>query len=105
MLRAGAGDDILVGGRGADRLFGQVGADTFVFAPRTGRDTIMDFSGQTADGDTIDLSGVGRIADWSDLVANHLVFARGKAFIEVGHNVIVINHMREGDLAEQDFLF
>ncbi|MDB5553617.1 MAG: Hemolysin-type calcium-binding repeat-containing protein [Rhizobium sp.] len=105
VLKAGAGDDILAGGRGADRLSGQAGADTFVFAMRNGRDAIGDFSGQAGDGDTIDLSGLRGITDWADLVADHLVFARGKAFIEVGHNVIVLNHVLDGDLVEQDFLF
>lgn len=105
VLKAGAGDDILAGGRGADRLAGQAGADTFVFATRNGHDTIIDFSGEAGEGDTIDLTGLRGIADWADLVADHLVYARGKAFIEVGHNVIVLNHVLDGDLAEQDFLF
>lgn len=105
VLRAGAGEDILAGGKGGDRLFGQAGADTFVFASRTGRDTIVDFSGHVADGDTIDLSGLRGITDWADLVADHLVFARGKAFIEAGHSVIVLDHVGKGDLVEQDFLF
>ena len=70
LLNGGSGLDSLVGGSGNDSMTGGSGADTFVFADGFGNDTITDFSG--ADAEKIDLSGVSGIADFTDLVANHL---------------------------------
>jgi len=66
-LFGGAGNDRLIGGDGIDRLTGGTGADTFVaqlnsteVATKQGSlsiDMILDFS--RADGDRIDLSGLG----------------------------------------------
>jgi Ca2+-binding RTX toxin-like protein len=39
-----AGDDVLSGGSGNDRLTGEAGADTFVFHPAPGADTVVDFA-------------------------------------------------------------
>jgi quercetin dioxygenase-like cupin family protein len=44
LLRGGAGNDTLVGSYGADILIGGSGSDLFVFAPRHGIDTIVDFT-------------------------------------------------------------
>jgi Ca2+-binding RTX toxin-like protein len=49
------GDAVLLVGAGNATIIG--GADTFVFAPNNGRDTILDF--HTADGDKVDLSAFG----------------------------------------------
>lgn len=59
LLDGGQGNDLLVGGEGNDQLVGGAGADTFLFAPRGGRDTIEDFQ-----------RGVDRI----DLTAFHTTF-------------------------------
>ncbi len=69
-LDGGKGGDLLIGGSGNDKLTGGSGPDTFVFADGFGNDTITDFSGN--DTEKIDLSGVGDITDFADLVANHL---------------------------------
>lgn len=48
-----AGANTLAGGDGDDRLRGAQAADTFVFAPGTGADTVTDFEN---DGDQLDLT-------------------------------------------------
>ena len=70
VLNGGKGGDHLIGGGGNDKLTGGGGPDTFVFVDGFGNDTITDFSG--ANKEKIDLSGVSGIADFTDLVANHL---------------------------------
>lgn len=71
LLEGGDGDDILfggadadrlVGGAGRDQMWGGAGADVFIYtdradSPQGGRDRIMDF--RAAEGDMIDLSGLG----------------------------------------------
>ena len=54
LLRGGTGDDTLVGGFGLDTLVGGSGDDLFLFTPRSGIDTIADF---TKGEDLIGLSG------------------------------------------------
>jgi serralysin len=60
-LDGGAGDDVLIGGAGKDTLTGGAGDDLYSYTARSdstvgaGRDLIMDF----AEGDKIDLTGVG----------------------------------------------
>lgn len=51
------GDDVLAGDAGVDTLTGGAGADRFVFAADGSADRVTDFS--HADGDRIDLSGLG----------------------------------------------
>lgn len=54
LLRGGTGDDTLVGGFGRDTLVGGGGSDLFLFTPKSGIDTIADF---TKGEDLIGLSG------------------------------------------------
>jgi VCBS repeat-containing protein len=62
----GAGDDILWGGADNDTLSGGDGGDSFIFANGHGTDTITDFN---VDEDTLDLSLIAGIDDFSDLAA------------------------------------
>lgn len=63
-LAGAAGEDTLIAGTGADRLSGGAGADVFVFTADGQSDTVTDFQhGQ----DRLDLSGWGRIYDFSAL--------------------------------------
>ncbi|MCO7227584.1 calcium-binding protein, partial [Pleionea sp. CnH1-48] len=51
-VSGGSGDDVLVGGTGDDTLTGDYGADTYRFSAGSGRDTINNYSGDSAQ-DTI----------------------------------------------------
>lgn len=63
-IHGGEGADVIEGGAGNDFLTGGSGADTFVFQPDHGNDTITDFT----DGeDTIDLSAFTDIGGFGDL--------------------------------------
>jgi len=55
---AGAGDDVLTGGTGADDLDGEDGDDTFVLNDAFGDDTITGGEADETDGDVIDGSGL-----------------------------------------------
>ncbi|HJS37556.1 MAG TPA: calcium-binding protein, partial [Burkholderiales bacterium] len=57
-LAGGEGDDILDGAEGNDTLAGGLGADTYVFAPGFGADTLSDSSVETLDGNTLRLTGI-----------------------------------------------
>ena len=54
-LVGGQGNDFLEGGQGNDLLSGASGANTFIFTPNNGIDTILDFK----QGDIIQLNGYG----------------------------------------------
>jgi hypothetical protein len=56
-IRAGAGDDRVAGDAGNDFLTGGPGDDTFVFAPQSGLDTIVDFGDSPGDEDVIEVQG------------------------------------------------
>ncbi len=80
-LDGGAGNDELRGGLGTDVFTGGTGSDRFVFNNNQGDNTITDF---TINEDLIDLSGVSAIANFSDLVENHLTQAGANAVIDDG---------------------
>jgi Ca2+-binding RTX toxin-like protein len=55
VFTAGDGDDFLTGGGGDDLLDGGLGSDTFIFAPGSGNDQIVNFEGGAGAGDVLDL--------------------------------------------------
>lgn len=71
ILRGENGHDVLRGGRGADTLVGGEGADTFVFAPRGGRDVIVDFE------DDIDTLSLAQSLSGGGLTAQQVVDTYG----------------------------
>lgn len=122
VLDGGAGFDTLKGGNGADRLNGDSGgdlltggkgADTFVFAAAFGHDTITDFA--PGDLEHIDLSRLGGIGDFADLIAHHLFTdpgGTGFAFIDDGAgDTILLDGVTVGEIgvgkpySGADFLF
>ena len=67
-LVGGGGDDRITGGLGDDCLEGKSGADTFAFAPKSGKDLITDFD---ASADTIDLTAYGFDDDFCAFIQDH----------------------------------
>jgi len=63
-IAGGTGDDLISGDEGDDTLTGGTGADTFLYAPAHGNDTITDFA---VNEDTIDLRPFGNITGFDDL--------------------------------------
>jgi Ca2+-binding RTX toxin-like protein len=88
-LTGGGGNDTLNGGGGNDTLIGGAGADRFEFGNGFGDDTVSGFSANNSE--DIDLSGVGAITDFADLLASHLVDSGGFAMIEAGTNSILLD--------------
>lgn len=101
ILVAGAGGDTLFGGAGTDLLFGIAdrnemsgetgndflfggsGTDLFIFSDDGGSDRVFGFD-PSPTGDVVDLRAVSAIADYADLVANHMV--------QAGDNVVIDDH-------------
>lgn len=109
-----SGNDTLEGGEGRDTLNGGDGADVFVFAAKSGRDTIQDFT----DGDRIDLFvPFDSSASYSDIIAN-TSFAGGNAVIDlsavfnlsgaasIDHgSILTVENVTLADLDEGAFAF
>lgn len=103
-LDGGSGRDRLDGGRGSDVLAGGAGADVFIFEGRFGRDRVMDF--KTADRDRIDLSEVGGIRSYHDLLDDHLRQRTSDVVIDAGDaGRIVLHDVAARTLDADDFLF
>ncbi|TRD13831.1 hypothetical protein [Palleronia caenipelagi] len=102
------GNDVLVSGRGADEMWGDVevirtptiditfGADRFVFAPGSGSDVIHDF--RSEDGDRIDLS------DYGFTGLEELEMAGEVISLETGSQ-ITLNGLDTATLTADDFIF
>ena len=90
------GNDVLIGGSDDDLLNGGGGLDTFIFADGFGSDTLRNFSAN--DGETIDLSDLTNITDFSDLVTNHLNNNGGTAEIVDGANTILLDGVDFADV-------
>ncbi|MEZ5722378.1 MAG: calcium-binding protein [Paracoccaceae bacterium] len=101
-LNGGIGDDTLRGDKGNDILRGDAGNDTFVFSTGLQMDTIGDWEA----GDTVDLSGLASVVDWTDLTTNHMSESGGDVVID-GENgdVLTIRNTLMASLNETDFIF
>lgn len=105
-LFAGGGNDRIEGGAGNDKLTGGNGVDDFVFKNGFGKDIITDFNAFNGNED-IDLSGVGQIKGWTDLIRNHMEQADNgvDVIISQGKNMITLEGVDIDDLGANDFLF
>jgi Ca2+-binding RTX toxin-like protein len=108
-IRGGSGNDSILGGDGDDTLWGNNGSDVFVFENGWGNDVIKDFKANNAE--DIDLSGVGAITSFADLIANHLVNVGGEAMIVANANSILLQGVAFADVgvgldySAADFIF
>lgn len=78
------------------------GSDRFIFQPGSGNDTVEDF--RHAQKDKVDLSAIGAITSFSDLVSNHLSEVAGNAVVTFGTETITFLGMREADFERSDFI-
>ncbi|MDJ1008506.1 MAG: calcium-binding protein [Paracoccaceae bacterium] len=102
---AGAGFDVIDGGPGNDILEGNFNADLFVFRDGHGSDIVTDFAAQN-DFERIDLAAVTAIADFDDLVGNHLTQSGGDVLIDTGNgDSITLVGVSLTDLDVFDFVF
>jgi Ca2+-binding RTX toxin-like protein len=100
-----AGDDDLTGGKGNDVLTGGQDADTFIFANRTGRDTVTDFTAAGNDHDVIDLSDVTGLKDFNDVKQN-MEQSGGDTIITISsRDVIKLEDVQINSLHANDFNF
>lgn len=97
-----AGSDTLWGGNGgADRLRGGEGGDFFVFESGDGRDRIADF---TSGEDRIDLSGWKAVTRFASVLSHAADTADGVA-IRSGLDVLILMGIDKADLERGDFMF
>jgi Ca2+-binding RTX toxin-like protein len=90
---------VLNGKGGNDVLFGESGADTFVFEHGTGADVIGDFAAGT---DKIDLSAIGYT--WQQ-VQNSMHENGGNTAIDLGGgDLVVLNGVTVAQLQASDFI-
>ncbi len=114
VMHGNEGNDIIIGDSGFDTLYGGTGDDVltggsnwdvFVFNDAFGNDTVTDFD-VANDFEVIDLSGVGEITDFADLLANHTMQfgADLQISVHLGSSVTLLG-VQKDDLSESDFLF
>ena len=104
-IKGGSGGDVIEGGKGNDVLHGGAGDDTFVFRGRFGRDQIRDFEARD-DGERIDLSGVGAIRSYADLMDDHVRERGDDVVIDAGKaGQIVLRDVAMAHLDADDFIF
>lgn len=101
-ITGNAGNNVLDAGAGMDQLKGGKGNDTFVFATGHETDSITDF-GHGAD--KIDLSGCADIADFKDLMKNHVMEDKGNVYIDSGTDELILQHISKADLHQGQFIF
>lgn len=93
----------LVSTSGDDILAGKGGADTFVFAPNFGHDTITNFTAQGAGHDTIDFSH--SVFDNFASVLAHASQDGQNVVIAAGSDTLTLKNMKLGALNSHDFHF
>lgn len=95
-----AGFDLLDGGTGNDRLSGGANADSFAFKAKYDEDVVLDFEiGDIITHDTVVLSGLAKIDDYEDLVANHMTQSGKNVVIDAGHgDVLTLRNVKLDEL-------
>jgi VCBS repeat-containing protein len=95
----------ILGSTGNDTFRGLGGADVFVFHDNFGDDVVLDFNVDEV-GEKLDISEMNDIANFTDLVDNHLQFnAQGNAVITSADGTIELIGVGEGVLTVDHFNF
>ena len=81
ILFGGDGDDILAGGKGNDTLIGGDDIDTFVFAGKSGKDTVLDYD---VDTDALHIQADNKITSVEDVIARASENKKGDVVISLG---------------------
>lgn len=97
-----AGADTLNGAGGDDIMTGGADADLFLFGNGGGHDTIKDFKHAE---DHVDLSGQDIIADFDDMIANHVTSSHGDLTIHVGNATLTLENTSADQLDFNDVYF
>ena len=98
ILIGGDGDDILAGGKGKDTLVGGDGADTFVFAGKSGKDTIVDFN---VDTDVLQIKSTSKITSVEDVIGRASENKHGDTVINLGGgDKVVLKGVSLSDFSE-----
>ena len=102
----GVGIDTLIGNGGNDILTGGAGADTFVFGPGFGHDTITDFKAQGSGHDFLSFSKA-LFTSAADVLAHtdDGGFGGFARIVYDGANDITLTNVHKADLIAGDFLF
>ncbi len=111
-LLGGKGRDALYGGNQSDRLNGGYGDDTltggsdadlFIFGASHGDDVITDFNANNGN-EKIDLTEMGAINGFNDLMNNHTTATVDGVLINTGEGTILLEAVGVADLSADDFL-
>lgn len=101
-LNGGGDDDYLRGDKGNDTMKGGAGADTFEFRDGHGADVIVGWESA----DTINLSGLSEVTDYTDLVNNHMTQVDADVVIDgLNGDTLTLKDTLLGSLTEGDFDF
>ncbi len=102
-LAGNDGGDFLYGDAGNDSLAGGNGADRFYFASGGGADRIVDFS--RVQGDRIDLTGVGNVGSFADLLSRATQSGANTVVDFGGGDVLTLDGVSRASLLGSDFAF
>jgi len=102
VIKGNSGDNVLSGGVQNDLLTGGKGHDTFIFATNFDSDEVSDFHKGV---DKVDLSGMVDIANFKDMMKNHVSEVGNDLYITSGADNLILDHTSKADLHASDFIF
>ena len=95
-LTSTAGNDLLVGG---------AGADTFSFAATFGHDVIADFAVSGAAHDIINFSGSSTLNTFANVLSHTTKVGSGVVITQDAGNTLTLNNVTKDSLTSADFTF
>jgi Ca2+-binding RTX toxin-like protein len=101
----GSGADTLTSTAGNDLLIGGGGADTFSFAANFGKDIIADFAVSGAVHDIIKFSGNSVLNSFANVLSHAVNVGSGVAISQDASNTLTLNNVAKTNLTSADFTF